>query len=55
MSVQTNPARPVKREPNCKPGDPVDAKGLVHAWKLVTDNGPGDIYECERCGQTDVD
>jgi hypothetical protein len=54
--IQQDPMynRPV-REPNCKPGDPVDASGLVHAWELVSEDGPGDVYHCPRCGQTDFD
>jgi len=54
VTASTAPANP-PREPNCNFGDPVDARGLVHAWVLVTDNAPGDLYECARCGQTDVD
>ncbi len=58
MSMQTNPEPPVKREPNCKPGDPVDAKGLVHAWRnvgWVEELKTDAVYKCDRCGQMDVD
>lgn len=43
------------REPNCRPGDPVDARGLVHDWKHVSEDGPGDVYRCPVCGQVDYD
>lgn len=41
--------------PNCKPGDPVDAPGLVHDWKRVTEDDIGAVYYCPRCGQVDLD
>jgi hypothetical protein len=44
-----------RREPNCIPGDPVDGPGLVHDWKHISEDGPGDVYRCPRCGQTDYD
>jgi hypothetical protein len=58
VTVQTNPVAPTRREPNCKPGDPVDARGLVHAWKnigWVEEPKTDAVYVCDRCGATDVD
>lgn len=55
MTVQAGPRPTTEREPNCKPGDPVDAEGLVHDWKLVTEDEPGDVYKCPRCGADDTD
>ena len=40
--------------PNCKPGDPVDAKGLRHDWRFVNEDC-GTLYRCERCGVEDID
>lgn len=58
MSVMQSPAVPVRREPNCKPGDPVDAKGLVHQWRnvgWVPELKTDAVYVCERCEAVDVD
>jgi hypothetical protein len=57
VSVQTNPEPPVKREPNCKPGDPPDAKGLHHGhWTLTEGQGTNpDVYVCDRCGAVTTD
>jgi hypothetical protein len=56
MSVMQGPVEPKpKKEPNCKPGDPVDALGLVHDWEHISEDGPGDVYKCPRCGVVDYD
>jgi hypothetical protein len=58
MTVSQASVATTRREPNCKPGDPVDAKGLVHEWanvgwvpELKTDA----VYICQRCGVIDID
>lgn len=54
--VGYDPDRPAW-EPNCQDSDRhrVDGPGLVHDWWHVTDNAPGDLYHCTRCGCTDID
>jgi hypothetical protein len=36
-------------------GDPKNLGGNAHPWVLVTEDGPGDVYECPDCGAVDVD
>lgn len=55
--TEINPAPRTPRVPNCTPEDKdtADAIGLVHDWKHISEDGPGDVYRCARCGCIDVD
>lgn len=36
-------------------GDPKNLNGNAHPWQHVSEDGPGDVYQCPECGALDVD
>jgi hypothetical protein len=49
------PKEPVAEEEIACCGDPKKLDGNAHPWVLVSEDGPGDVYRCPKCGATDVD
>jgi hypothetical protein len=54
-TTQASPARPPTGGKTQCCGDPANLDGDAHPWKLITDDGPGDVYGCPECGAIDVD
>ncbi len=55
MIVLQGPAKPASGKPTECCGDPKNLDGGAHPWKLITVDGPGDVYRCPVCGAVDVD